>query len=244
MAIIYPEMYNGTGKHPYPANDDSSHQNVNLAERIFSVAAGAFLFYKGLKSLTDHPISGVSKMLAGGTLFSRGISGYSLIYKKLGTDSTKPEAINIKQQFIVNKPREEVFRFWRKLENLPLFMQHLESVEQTDPKRSVWKARFAKDLPPLSWEAVIVKERENEFLGWASVDGAAIHNTGKIEFNDVPGSMATEVKIVFSYHVPAGGITTGIARLFSPVIEDIIAGDVRNFKYYIETKEIPDRDGQ
>jgi len=245
MAIIYPEMYNRPEKYTTEGPEQhfnllNNQKNVNTPERILSIVAGTFLFYSGLKSIFKKPVSGLSKIIAASTLLSRGTSGYCPIYNQLGADSTKPEVINIKQRLIVNKPREEVYQFWRQLENLPLFMRHIESVEQTSAIRSNWKARFAKNAPLISWKAEIVKEIPNHFIGWHSVTGSAIEHGGKVEFNDhVNGS--TELQVVFSYQSPIGGLGTGVAKSFGPSLEKIIREDILYFKHFIETKEIPER---
>ncbi|RYG01254.1 MAG: DUF2892 domain-containing protein, partial [Chitinophagaceae bacterium] len=184
MAIIYPDMYRNTGKDHTGMMTDPRVVNVNKPERIFSVAAGAFLIYSGFKNLTKDPVASLSKFVAGSWLFVRGASGHCPIYEATGVYGLKPESINIRQHFTINKPRPEVFQFWRQLENLPLFMKHLVSVEQISPKRSKWKAKFTSYLPVISWEAEIVKERENKFIGWNTINGAVIENAGKIEFTD------------------------------------------------------------
>lgn len=242
MAIIYPDMYRNTGKDHTGMMTDPRIVNVNKPERVFSVAAGAFLMYRGIKNLSRNPVASISKLVAGGWLVVRGATGHCPIYEATGVYGLKPESINIRQSFIVNRPRAEVFQFWRQLENLPLFMNHLLSVEQLSPKRSKWKAAFTSYLPAISWEAEIVKERENKFIGWNTVKGAVIENAGKVEFTDTDDGNGTEVHVIFSYHAPIGGVTGNLAKLFTPSIEDIIREDVGNFKHFIETKEIPERE--
>ncbi|MBC8052089.1 MAG: DUF2892 domain-containing protein [Sphingobacteriaceae bacterium] len=244
MALIYPDMYNhpekyNTGNTENHFNLRNEYHNINTPERIVSVIGGALLLYSGLTSIFNNPATGMAKLVAGGTLFMRGSTGHCPLYKLIGADSTKPEVINIKQHFIVNKPKEEVYQFWRKLENLPLFMRHIESVEERDPIRSHWKAKFLKNTPPVSWDAEIVKEIENHFIGWHSVKGSALDHGGKVEFNDAPDG-GTELEVVFSYQSPIGGIGTGLARQFSPALEEIIREDILYFKHFIETKELPE----
>lgn len=238
MAIVYPKLLKEGKTHP-AYGQNYSRINVNMAERIFSIAAGTFLLYTGIKHLFKHPFSGISKAVAGGTLLIRGASGHCPAYASLGKDSTQSEAINIKQYFTINKPREEVYQFWRGFENLPLFMRHLQSVEKREDGLWRWKAKFTEAMPAISWNAEIVKEKENHFIGWQSVKGSAIDNAGKVEFNDTPNGAGTEVQVVFSYHTPAGALGTGIAKLLNPLVENLIREDVRNFKHYIETGEIP-----
>ncbi|MGX5687327.1 YgaP-like transmembrane domain [Arcticibacter tournemirensis] len=238
MTLIYPRLLQQGKTHPvYPQNN--KHININTAERIFSVGAGSFLLYAGIKHLFKNPFVAVSKAVAGGTLLIRGTSGYCPAYAALGKDGTQNEAINIKQNFTINKSRAEVFAFWRKFENLPMFMRHLQSVEKKGDNLWHWKAKFAGGVPAISWNAEIVKEEENHFIGWQSIKGSVIVNTGKVEFNDAPNGQGTEVQLVFSYHLPGGGVGTGIGWLINPLVENLIREDVRNFKRYMEAGEVP-----
>jgi uncharacterized membrane protein len=244
MAIIYPDMYKhpekyNTGNTENHFNLKNDHINVNTPERVLSVMSGAFLVYSGFRSLSKHPLWAFAKLSVGGTLLLRGSTGHCPVYKAVGADSTKPEVINIKQHFTVDRPREEVYQFWRRLENLPLFMRHIESVEEIDAIHSHWKARFDKSMPPISWNAEIVKEIDNQFLGWHSAKGSALDHGGKVEFHDAPGG-GTELEVVFSYQSPIGNLGTGVAKKFVPALENIIREDILNFKRFIETKEVPE----
>ena len=41
----------------------------------------------------------------------------------------------------INKPPEELYAFWRDFDNLPKFMNHLESVTAQDDTHSHWVAK-------------------------------------------------------------------------------------------------------
>src|SRR5690606_40848504 len=52
----------------------------------------------------------------------------------------------------IRRPRSEVYAFWRRLENLPRFMTHLDEVEEIDARHSHWRATapFGRTV---SWDA-------------------------------------------------------------------------------------------
>jgi uncharacterized membrane protein len=204
--------------------------NVSPAERGASLLAGAYFLYD---AVGKQKKSGLEAVIAGYLLY-RGVSGNCFVYNAIG--KTKPDNrsrnVNIQLKMVVNKPREEVYSFWRNLENLPLFMEHLESVESLNDSISAWEAKLPGNMGSLRWKSEIVKERPNELLGWQSLPGSSIENAGKVEFREVPGG--TELHIVISYHAPGGIPGEGAARLLNPVFEDIVEEDVRNFKWFIE----------
>lgn len=212
--------------------------NVGQGERIASAAIGAWMLSSSLNNLTKHPINSLVKLAIGGVLLYRGVSGHCPIYSSMG--KTKGVAntpnINIRTSLIVNKPKDEVYAFWRKLENLPLFMKHLASVTEIDSKHSHWEAVIPGNIGRIKWNAEIVKEEEGYLIGWQSIPNSMINNAGKITFHDAAGGQGTELEVVISYHPPAGEIGSGLAKALNPVFEKLIRKDVMNFKEYIETK--------
>lgn len=215
--------------------------NVGWQERVLSAGVGGYLFAAGLKNLTRRPLKGILQTAIGGFLLYRGISGNDPVYTSLGKegDATHAASVNIRTAMVVNKPRHEVYAFWRRLENLPKFMKHLLAVTELDAKRSHWEAVIPGNVGTLKWNAEIVKEREGEFIGWQSMPNATIENAGKVEFKDIDNGLGTELDIIISYRPPAGDIGSGIASLFNPVFEKIIKQDVLNFKEYIESHDMP-----
>lgn len=217
-----------------PTTIDKEPANLELPERLVSVAIGTRLTFSGLFGIFKHPLRSTVKLFAGGYMLQRGVTGYCSLYSKIGKTTTAPVNINIRYTFTVNRSRLDVYGFWRRLENLPLFMSHLENIEVIDGTRSHWEAKIPGNLGNIKWEAEIVKDDPGYFIGWRSLEGATIQNAGKVEFEDAPGG-GTIVKVVISYLPPAGGIGTGIAKLLNPYFEKIVREDVLNFKDYIET---------
>jgi uncharacterized membrane protein len=220
-----------------PLLQENENANVNMPERILSLLAGAVITYKGVSQMTNHPLIALQEAMVGGLLLYRGATGVCPVYSRLGKDSTDTPAINITERFIVNKPREEVFAFWRNLENLPRFMKHLDSVEEQSDKRSHWKANLPGEILKLTWNAEITREEENRYIGWQSVEGSMVDNAGKVEFNDAINGEGTELTVEISYFPPAGSLGQGIAKLLNNVFEDMIRKDITNFKHYVEGEE-------
>src|SRR5690606_30433588 len=133
--------------------------NVSKTERVISGLAGSYALYRATQKRNAVP-----EILIGGFLLFRGITGYCSVYNAIG--KTKPDNrsrnVNIQVTLKVDRPREEVYLFWRKLENLPLFMEHLELVNSIDEKTSVWEAKIPGGMGSLRWRSEIVKERPFE----------------------------------------------------------------------------------
>jgi len=148
----------------------------------------------------------------------------------------------VEETTTVNRPVEQVYAFWRRLENLPGFMRHLESVEQVDDRHSRWRAKGPAGTS-VSWDAEIVEEREHEALSWRSLEGSRVRNRGTVAFGHAPGARGTELRVTMEYAPPAGSIGRGLAWLFGEEPSQQIHEDLHRFKQLLETGEISRSDG-
>ena len=206
-------------------------KNMGKPERVISAIAGSLLLYK----ITRKHKTDTLLLLAGGYLLYRATSGHCAIHSFFSREkgAGHPRNINVRASVIVNRPRAEVYAFWRKLENLPLFMKHLESVDEIDEFTSAWKVRIPGGLGHIRWEAEIVKEEEGTVLSWQSVQGASIRNAGKINFSDTP-AQGTRIDALISYHAPLGRFGEEISHLLTPIFSEMIENDILGFKHFIE----------
>jgi len=220
-----------------PGNDTGKAGiNLNWPERYISIAAGVKLSISGLKNMFKSPFTSLLKLGAGGYLVNRGISGHCELYSQAGKVSTSPVNVNIRSSFTVDKPRVEVYNFWRKLDNLPLFMKHLERVDVIDEKRSHWVLKLPTGAAKVSWDAEIVHDEPGYMIGWSALPDSIIDNAGKVRFRDTEDG-GTLVDVVISYEPPAGGLGFSLAHVLNPVFKKLVDDDVHNFKQYMDIAE-------
>lgn len=221
-----------------PPATGSSTLNVGATERIISTLGGAGLTIMGLTDIRRP--TGISMLLAGVFLLSRGISGYCAINNAIGrnTAHTQGSPVDVNTTVSINKPRSEVYSFWRKLDNLPRFMKHLEKVEELDQTHSHWTAKGPAGVGSVSWEAEIVEDHQNEFISWRSLPGSTIDNAGQVRFTETP--RGTDVKVQMTYRFPAGDVGGVAAKLFSPMAVKMMKDDIRSLKKMLEKGEAPE----
>ena len=217
-------------------NNDSADINLNWPERYISIAAGVKLSFSGIRNLFKSPFTSILKLGAGGYLVNRGISGHCELYSQAGKTNSSPVNVNIRSSFTVNKSRIEVYNFWRKLDNLPLFMKHLESVDVIDEKRSHWVLKLPTGVANVSWDAEIVHDDPGYMIGWSSLPDSIIDNAGKIRFRDAENG-GTLVDVVISYLPPAGGFGASVAHVLNPVFKKLVDDDIQHFKQYMDIPE-------
>lgn len=136
----------------------------------------------------------------------------------------------------INRPRADLFAYWRDFTQLPSFMDNVERVEILATDRSHWVVK-APAGKVVEWDAIITEEIDGELIAWASVEGADVTNSGRIEFRDA-GERGTIVTATIAYDPPAGFIGKIVAKMFQrePAIQ--ARRDLRRFKQFMETGEV------
>lgn len=208
--------------------------NVSMIERILMVAAGGYLLYNGLSRKNKS----VAQSLAGTTMLARGIVGYCPVYDAVDkSKSLKSSNVNIRTSVSIDRPVNEVYDFWRKLENLPKFMQHLEKVVEKDNITSHWTAKGPGGIGRLNWDANILMDERGKMLSWHSLPNSTVDNAGKVLFKD-NGTGGTDLDVTISYHAPLGVAGEAAAKLLNPFFEKMVKADIQNLKAFLETGKI------
>jgi uncharacterized membrane protein len=147
------------------------------------------------------------------------------------------EAALVGRTVTINRPREEVYAFWRDFRNLSRFMENIEAVTPGDDRISHWVVK-APAGRTVEWDARLTEDLPNELLAWESLDGADIKNSGRIEFRDAPGGRGTALTATIVYDPPGGDLGKLIAKLFQKEPKVQARRDLRRFKQLMETGEI------
>ncbi|MFN6482989.1 MULTISPECIES: SRPBCC family protein [unclassified Nostoc] len=221
---------------------DKSNTNqpeASEVERWASLIGGGAMVLMGLR---QGSLRGALTALAGGGLVYQGATKQSTIQKAQEAIGLN-QPIKVEKTVTINKSAEELYRFWHDFENLPTFMKHLKSVKVHNEKRSHWIANAPLDNT-VEWDADILEDRENEFISWASVEGADVDNSGFVRFTKAPGDRGTEVKVVLEYNLPGGALAATVAKLFGEEPEQQIGDELRRFKMLMEAGEIATTEGQ
>lgn len=198
---------------PYGATSNYDDDDTNwgyVAIGGLLVAAGAYLIFRGVNQDDDRPAAGPDRYAP---------------YRKQGS------GIQVRESIVIEKPDTELYNYWRKLENLPRIMSHLESVTEMG-NRSHWKAKGPLNTSA-EWDAVITDERQNETISWRSLEDAQVPNEGTVRFSRRSDS-STEVIVSLTYHPPLGAVGAAVAKLFGEEPSQQIRDDLQNFKQAVE----------
>lgn len=82
------ESFNG------PLLQDNPDANVGKSERIISLGTGAFILFNGITNIFSHPLISLGKIMIGGSLLQRGLTGYcplkSAVEDSIETPAPRP----------------------------------------------------------------------------------------------------------------------------------------------------------
>ena len=244
--------------------DFEQRQRVNVSdvERWLSGIAGAGLAALALK---ERGVGGGLAAVTAAALLYRGATGHCPVYGAVGVSTAASTSgghgtgmiadrgsdtrrqlggargIHVDEAVTINKPIGEVYRFWRNFENLPQFMEHLESVATREAGISHWVAKGPAGVN-VEWDARIINEVDNQVIGWQSLEGSTVATAGSVNFDET--EHGTRVRVHLQYNPPGGRLGAAVARLFGEEPNQTVREDLRRFKALMETGEIPTIDGQ
>jgi uncharacterized membrane protein len=218
--------------------------NVGRAERLASGVAGGLLLGFSLRRKRWRAVL----LPVGVGLLRRAATGYCEVNAALDRNSARqPASIlldrlkqeagrRIEQAVVIARPRDELFQFWRRFDNLPRFMDNLEAVTVLDARRSHWVAKGPLGTR-VEWDADIDYEVPDELISWRSLPGSEVEQAGSVQFTPARGG-GTEVRTVLRYAAPAGKVGHAVAQILGDDPARQVADDLRRFKQVMEAGEV------
>ena len=182
--------------------------------------------------------------IAATPLAYRGIAGtWPLSGNGRAADDTRvalsgDRGVHVRESIRLERPVEEVYRFWRRFENLPRFMTYLDRVTERSDGRSRWVACGPAGLR-VEWDAEIINEVENKVIGWRSLPGSDVITAGSVNFSPIRRGQGTQLSVHLQYAPPAGRAGALLATVVGREPSQTIREDLRRVKQLLEAGEIP-----
>ncbi|PRY53033.1 Protein of unknown function (DUF2892) [Arcticibacter pallidicorallinus] len=84
-----------------PLLQDNPDANVSKSERIISLGTGAFILFSGITNIFSHPLISLGKIMIGGSLLQRGLTGYCPLKSSIDDsfESPAPLPLNSPQAY-------------------------------------------------------------------------------------------------------------------------------------------------
>ena len=154
------------------------------------------------------------------------------------------KGVKITRACTILRPAEELYLFWRDLENLPRVIKHPATITRISEVESRWTVSAPPGDREVSWTSLIINDEPNQLIAWRSAEGAEIANAGTVRFTPAPGDTGTEVTVSLEYDPPGGKLGVWLAKLSGEEAGQQVADALRRFKALMETGEIPTTEGQ
>lgn len=175
--------------------------SVAGVDACFSLGIGAALLIAGLRR---RSLTGLSLAISSAPFLYRGVAHY---WPGGGTDTRAAlggdRGLHVRESITIARTPADVYRFWRRLENLPRVMSHLESVTEQGNGRSRWVARGPLNVKT-SWDAEIINDVEDHLIAWQSLPGSEVATAGSVTFDPIGDGSSTSVSVHLQYSPPAG----------------------------------------
>jgi uncharacterized membrane protein len=243
----------GVGDHPAIMRMVGVREVVTGIGILSERAAGTWAWARVAGDAMDLALLGAAarlpdanpRRIAATTAGVLGVSALDVYSGQRLTASQSEDApqIRVAETITINASPVELYRFWKNLENLPLFMEHLESVSKVNGRVSHWVAK-APAGAIVEWDAEIVEDQPERRIGWRTLPESQVTHEGMVSFEPATAGRGTIVRIDMLYVPPAGKAGVWIARLFGEEPALQVADDLRRLKQLLETGEVATTLGQ
>ncbi len=169
-----------------------------------------------------------------------GITALDLYCSRDLADRERGTPLYVATSVIVERPAQDLYRFWRDLENLPQIMPHLQSVQVLGDNYSHWIAH-APWGSRVEWDSELIDDVPAQRLAWRTVDGSDVFNAGSVRFTPLADGAYTEVTAELLYVPPTGVVGAAVARLFGKDEGQDMFADLAAFKRIMERETTPSR---
>ena len=148
------------------------------------------------------------------------------------------EGEKLEQSITINRSPDEIYSFWRQLENLSRFMQHIKSVTQIGSGISHWVVQTSHGAK-FEWDARLIEDKPGQMISWQSLDGADVDNAGSVWFTPSADGQGTVVKVSMKYSPPGGKLGALMAKVFGDSAEKQMMEDLVRLKNLMEAPGHP-----
>lgn len=137
----------------------------------------------------------------------------------------------------IERPRQELYAFWRDFANLAGFMENVRAVRALGNGHSEWTIA-APAGTSVTLRTAVTEDRRGEVIAWRSLPGSEVEAAGRVAFRDAPGGRGAIVAATIAWRPPGGELGRWVAKLFGREPEIQGRRELRRFKMLMETGEI------
>ena len=213
-----PQPQPGLGDLPHPAN----------------LIAGALV---GLYALKRRGLVGLFSAGISAGLFYRGAQQNDLLsggWLRRALHTRAHHLVPFERRLIIDRPVADVYRFWRNLENLAIFLPNVHDVRALGAGRTHWQLRLSESLQ-VDWTAEIVHEEPQQLLVWRTDETSDLFHQGWIEFSPRRDGQSTSVHLRLYLLAPGGTLGARVLERLRELPVRYFSEDLQRFRTILES---------
>ena len=174
-------------------------------------------------------VKGFALCAAGGGLLARATANEELASLMKG-------GFYIEKTIAVDAPVDQVYAYWRNLENLPQWMSHVREVRYLGGDTYHWVVDGPAGVP-VEWDSELLNVVENHEMTWRSAEPSQVDHTGRVRFEAFGDG--TRLHVQMRYYPPGGVIGHAVAKAFGADPATEMDHDLARMKGAVETGHPP-----
>ena len=151
----------------------------------------------------------------------------------------KDGKIWVRTSALVQAEADDLYKMWRDLASVPLWQEEIREVVITGPKTSHWVMTSGDKA--IEWDSEILNDEPGKRIAWRSIGGDS-DNAGEVIFEAATGGRSTVVTVLQEFRM--GKLASAWETLTGRNPKQAVVENLRHFKAFAETGEIPRIEGQ
>lgn len=128
----------------------------------------------------------------------------------------------------IDLPVRTVYDQWTQFEDFPLFMEHVDEVEQTAQDQLIWHTKVRG--VDREWRAQITEQIPDKRIAWRSVEGP--HHAGVVTFHRISDD---RTRLMLQFRFEPEGFLESYAETVG-LVENWVDDELEAFKAFIEKR--------
>lgn len=212
----------------------SSSAGLEHIDHPGSFIAGGLL---GIVALKRRDLAGLFAAGVGIGLLYRGARQNGLLDGDLMRRLLHTRArrlVPFERQLIVDRPPSAVYRFWRDLENLAVYLPRIRDVRIIDDTRSHWQLKLT-DALHLEWTAELVEDEPGRRMVWRTTEDSDLYHDGWVTFEPLRDGQSTRVTIRLYIRAPGGDTGAKLLAWLQDLPLRYFSADLQTMRSVLET---------
>ena len=168
-----------------------------------------------------------------------GSAGVMLNGRYLPPPEDKDGKIWIRTSSRVEAEAEDLYAIWRDVEAAPLWQEQITRVTATSKATSHWVMQSGDKT--IEWDSEVLADEPGHRIAWRSIGGES-DNAGEVIFEVAPGGRGTMVTVLQEFRM--GKLASAWETFVGRNPKQAVIENLRHFKAFAETGEIPRTQGQ